>query len=258
MSGIGSPQRIISNINKFSDLAHSSRFSVRFSDIPGSTTDLETLELRCESVNIPGKSLSTFDNRTYGPILKFPTQTIFEEISITVICSGNKDNLSGSGYIERRMFEDWINYINPYQVASGGNPDIPYHNFRYRDEYVRNFTITCFDMVNAAESYQIEVVDAFPTNVSGIAMSWAAQDIAKFNVTFAYERFYRKTQPTDDYVAGTEALSTQIPRVQHPNPQRIPEGLRTEDDVRRREELNRQGVNDPASNGPGPGGAVMP
>lgn len=303
---IGSVQNLISNINKYSDFARASRFLVKFltfpykdtskltaqqlynsytSDssllgLPGSQErgedfygvtgyDGETLELRCESVDMPGKTLNTFDHRTYGPISKYPTQTFFSEITLNFLCSGNKRKgttidgvfggapLVGTGYLERRIFEDWINFINPYPERTSQNPSIPYHNFRYKKDYQRNFLISCWDVnsirdgvvgtVNDAPdlAYEIVVVNAFPISMSPVQLSWANEEIARFSVTFAYERYHRSdaSHPTKQYVPPNDVITTMAPRNQTPQPP-----------IRSNEGISLGDAMNPGSTGAGPTG----
>ena len=50
-------QTILSSINKYTDLARAARFLVTFGGLPSGygAEEVETLQLRCENVNLPGK-----------------------------------------------------------------------------------------------------------------------------------------------------------------------------------------------------------
>lgn len=185
-------QTFISSINKYQDLQRQSRFKVFFPTIPGCPT-LADLTLRCESVDLPGRSFNTFDHRTYGPILKYPTQSFFNEITLTFLCSSNRQVAKeiieeSSGMDEKTTFENWMNYINTYPEASSRRPDQVYHNFRYRNEYVAPINIICYD-TGDDPSYKMELEDAYPLSVSPVSMTWGSEEVARVSVTFTYTYF---------------------------------------------------------------------
>ena len=199
-----SVQTMISSINRYQDLQRQSRFKVFFPSLPGCCPKLADLSLRCESVDLPGRSFNTFEHRTYGPVIKYPTQTFFNEITLTFICSSNRagtfgvrDDLGGrvggisrplTGMDEKVTFENWMNYINTYPERSGKQPDVPYHNFRYRSEYVADMSIMCYD-THDVPAYEMYFQDAYPLIVNPVSMTWANEDVARLTVVFTYEYF---------------------------------------------------------------------
>lgn len=96
-----------------------------------------------------------------------------------------------TGMDEKVTFENWMNYINPYpgsynrDKAVNGNV---YHNFKYRDEYVADISIMCFDTEDSP-SYEMYLVRAYPKMVSSVPMTWASEDVARVSVIFTYEYF---------------------------------------------------------------------
>jgi hypothetical protein len=210
---------IISHLNTYNDLQRQSRFKVFFGPSPtpasDSLFDSELLSLRCESVDIPGRTLDTFDHRTYGPIVKYPRQSYFSEITLTFICSANYSGKNGqfprtySGLPEKRFFEDWMQFINVYPNGNGSeNADYAYHNFKYKDEYARTIEIRCYDTDDSV-SFTMNLLRAFPTQIGSVGMTWTSEEVARLPVTFTYETFTYIRQPVYQQRAETFDLSTQ-------------------------------------------------
>jgi len=232
-------QRFISSINRYQDLQRQSRFEVRFpvipkcfSSLPGCNT-LADLTLRCEAVDLPGRVFNTFDHRTYGPIIKYPTkyptQTNFGEITLTFLCTSNRiyssnpfvisneTSIPYTGMQEKVTFENWMNYINPYP-AEYRLPGNVYHNFRYRQDYVAEIEVWCFDTADNP-AYKMTFVGAYPTTVMPVGMTWATEEVARLSVVFTYEYF----RYTNECVCETEqpviVCTTQDPiRTEQPAP----------------------------------------
>jgi hypothetical protein len=225
-----SVQTILSSINKYHDLQRQSRFKVFFDKVPGCCPNLADLSLRCESIDLPGRALNTFDHRTYGPVVKYPTQSFFGEITLTFICSANRsksnipfrdDGLSSSSYTgmdEKTTFENWMNYINTYPSSSNRSPNYPYHNFRYKNQYIADIFVICYD-TDDKPSYRMDFERAFPVSIGQIPMSWTSEEVARVPVTFTYD-FFRYTNECEcGPETGALVYSTNQPRQQQSTPE---------------------------------------
>jgi hypothetical protein len=204
-----SVQTIISDLNKYHDLQRSSRF---YMYIPGEDG---FPYLRCESVDMPGRALDSFEHRTYGPFVKYPKQSTFGEVTAHFFGSSNladKNNtnngepLNETGLSEKRYFENWMQKINPYpQTSESGRAypglisflDYPYHNFAYKDTYVRDIMIVCYDSSVVApelpvpnrKSFVMVLKRSYPTAISSIELNWGSEDVVRFTVSFTYDWF---------------------------------------------------------------------
>lgn len=152
------------------DLAKPSRFKVKL-NIPAKLNgiiDSQTLSLRCENAQLPGRSISTGDLRIYGPSEKYPYQSSYEDITLTFIVGG--------AMLEKTLFNEWMNYINPTQ----------HWNFEYKKNYVSDIIVTQYD-ISDNEIHNIKIVDAFPISVTQLDLDWSNDSsYHKLNVTFAY------------------------------------------------------------------------
>jgi len=201
---------MLASINRFHDLQRESRFVAYFPNIPSccGTVGGQELRYRCEALDLPGRSFTTFDHRTYGPIVKYPTQTNFGEITLTFLCTSNRiypsnpsvvsnqTSIPYTGMQEKVIFENWMNYINPYPKVE--NPDITYayHNFRYKNEssdagYAKTLILECYSTDHMdTPSYKMTFEGCYPTMVYPVSMRWASEEVARLTVTFTYD-YYR-------------------------------------------------------------------
>jgi hypothetical protein len=163
------------NINEFKasfkvDPAKSSKFDVL---IPVPLTMVQYLNIgqklsfRCENAELPGRTLVTTEQKTYGPTEKHPYMTTYNDINLTFIVS---DDMS-----EKQFFDAWMEIINPSTN----------YNFKYRGDYVTTVTINQYDSVNQ-KSYSVDLIDAYPIAVNQLDLDWSSEATHKLVVVFAY------------------------------------------------------------------------
>lgn len=152
------------------DLARPNRFEV---DVPIPLTLLayvktnRNLKYRCENANLPGRTLATIEQKTYGPVEKFPYQNTYNDIDLTFIVD---DDMS-----QKVFFDAWMNFINPLYN----------NNFRYKSDYATDLTITQYDVTNQP-SYSVNLYEAFPIAINQMDLDWSNDGYHKLSVTFAY------------------------------------------------------------------------
>jgi hypothetical protein len=155
-----------------SDLARPNRFEV-FLNLPPSVSqaasfNTEDLRYRCETAQLPGRTFDTIEQKTYGPIEKFPNLTTYTDIDLTFIVSDEMMK-------ERRIFDNWLECIN-----------INYNNnFRYKSEYATDIKIVQYTVTNQF-SYGVNLIDAYPISMNQLDLDWSSDGYHKQTVTFAY------------------------------------------------------------------------
>jgi hypothetical protein len=163
------------NINDFkasfkNDLARVNKFDVNI-PVPLTlipyVTSARQLTYRCENATLPGRTFSTVDQKTYGPIEKYPTLTSFTDIDLTFIVD---DDMG-----EKLFFDAWLNFINPLYN----------NNFRYKSDYATVITINQYDVTNQL-TYSINLYDAYPISMNQMDLDWNSDGFHKLSVTFAY------------------------------------------------------------------------
>ena len=166
------------NINDFKssftkDLARSNRFDVDVT-IPlvmiPYVTSARSLKYRCENAQLPGRTLATTEQKTYGPIEKHPYLNTYNDIDLTFIIDDDMQ--------QKILFDAWLNYINPSYS----------NNMRYKSDYATILKINQYD-VTGELSYSVNLYDAFPISMNQMDLDWSGDGYHKLNVTFAYTRW---------------------------------------------------------------------
>ena len=127
-----------------------------------------------------------------------------------------------------RMFEEWMNYVNPlydergkyvggYDGQAGFVDRNSYYRMRYPNNYKREIAITKFERnfvknpnqssinFNAQDLLTYKFVDAFPKQVTAIPLSYEGSNILKVTVIFGYTRYITlKENVKRDSRFGTE------------------------------------------------------
>lgn len=152
------------------DLARSSKFDVSI-PIPLTmipyVTSSKNLKYRCESAQLPGRTFATTEQKTYGPIEKYPYLTSFTDLDLTFLVDDDMN--------QKVLFDAWLNYINPQYN----------NNFRYKGDYATIITVNQYDVTNEL-SYSVNFYDAYPISINQMDLNWSDESVHKLVVTFAY------------------------------------------------------------------------
>ena len=163
------------NINDFKssftkDIARTNKFDVNI-NIPLTlipyVSSAKSLKYRCENAQLPGRTFATTEQKTYGPIEKFPYLTSYNDIDLTFII---EDDMN-----QKVFFDAWLNYINPQYN----------NNFRYKSDYSTVITINQYDVTNEL-TYSVDLIDAYPISMNQLDLSWGDDSYHKLSVSFAY------------------------------------------------------------------------
>ena len=178
-------EKLMPNLTQFyqqftNDLSRANRFEV-FIPPPGIINqyynNIPYLTYRCEAAQLPGRHLTTVNQKTFGPYEKFPVHTTYNDIDLTFIVDGNMT--------ARNIFDAWIDYINP---ASS-------NNFRYRQEYETTITVNQYS-VDDKMIYQSNLYEAYPVSINQLDLDWSSEGYHKLTVTFAYT-YWRNAKAKD-------------------------------------------------------------
>jgi hypothetical protein len=163
------------NINDFKasfqkDLSRPHKFDV---NIPIPLTlipyiaSAKSLNYRCENAQLPGRTFATAEQKTYGPVEKYPYLNTYTDIDLTFIVD---DDMT-----QKIFFDAWMNFINPLYN----------NNMRYKGDYSTVLTVNQYDVTNKI-SYSVNLWDAYPISMNQMDLDWSADGYHKLNVTFAY------------------------------------------------------------------------
>jgi len=186
----------------------------------GPNDSKQRYELLCNQAMLPGTSMNVSQEigSRQGIVERFATQRQYTDISIGFYVS--------SDYKILRLFQEWMNFMNPLYVSQqgvtppmafpGGYPSndegYAYHRFRYPSQYKKNLAITKFEknlgtggdkggrynisaVGRKGESYTPDAityvfVNAFPISIQDIPLNYQAGQILECQVEFTYDRYY--------------------------------------------------------------------
>jgi hypothetical protein len=163
-----------------------------------------TYDFLCSDASLPGLSfnLSQEMGNHQGVIEPFPLAKIYPPLDVTFYVDKNFKVI--------RLFEEWMNFINPLHLENGqpAEPRIggmgiynarnQFFRLRYPEDYKKIISITKFErnfrvkntnVTRATPSVTYRLIDAFPTNVNSIPVTYEGSTITKTTVSFAYSRY---------------------------------------------------------------------
>ena len=176
-----------SNINEFTTTIYAGNFAVAnrfeclilppigggemsFNKLAAYKQNARGVSLRCESVSMPGRTLSTTpDTNIYGPE---------REIAQGVTYAGDVEMLfpASAGLEERVFFEEWQK-----TAFNEKTWDVGYH-----EDYVSEIQIYLLDRKNR-RTYGIRLHEAYPKTIGAVAFNQApSSEVIKIPVTFSF------------------------------------------------------------------------
>ena len=158
-----------------------------------STLNVRDIQLRCESVTLPGINLATAqDTNIYGPTRDIVEGVTYaEEVSMTFAASSDLE--------ERVFFERWQkNAYNPQTW-----------NIGYYNDYVGAVEIYLLDKQDQRR-YGVKLWDAFPKNINGTDLSYSSQNE---NIKITVGMSFRYWTPLDINEQGPSTIDRIIDTV---------------------------------------------
>lgn len=161
----------------------------------------------CSQASLPGSNFNISEEMgsRQGMTERFASRRIYNEFDLTFYID--------SDYNVLRMFEEWMNYINPVYDGTVGRYDggvssqlnayqdrNTYSRFRYPDDYRRKIQITKFerdflknpnDKNNTFKNMPLltyHFIDTFPVNLNAVPMSYEGSTFLQVTVAFTYLR----------------------------------------------------------------------
>jgi len=178
-------------------------------------------EFMCNETTLPGSNLSTLEEigSRQGISETFANRRIFEPITMTFYVDAE--------YGVIRLFEEWMNFINPLynnqgrqtQGSVSGQPgriDAPeFFRFRYPSAYKRDIAVTKFerdiyvdpslgDVVETPTTLTYYMLNAYPVQLTALPVTYEGSTITKTTVTFNYDRYVLLNNPRN--VTGNSSV----------------------------------------------------
>jgi hypothetical protein len=156
----------------------------------------------CAEAALPGVVFDTADEfgSRQGVLEKFPTKKVYTDFTITLYVDNEYQNI--------RLFEEWMNYINPVYTSTsngpfpaseigqgGANSTTDFFRVRYPDSYRRTISISKFERDfytggrDQPTTLTYRMIDAYPTNITAIPVTYEGSQITKTTISFTYSRY---------------------------------------------------------------------
>jgi hypothetical protein len=185
-----------------SGIASPSFFEARILKAPRAVNAMmrQGMAFRIESVNLPGRTLTTLDQNYHGPVRKIPYRFTHQPVTFSVILSRDMR--------EREAFMKWQDFFTGhYRTTQNALPNSPFDT-QYYDDGIGTVQIVQFSYpippagkpqpektAKYVESYVITLEEAYPSNINDISMSWSDDGYAKLSVEIQY-RYAVETHKT--------------------------------------------------------------
>ena len=196
------------------------------------TSTSQKYDFLCSQASLPGASFDVSEEMgsRQGMIERFASRRVYNQFDLTFYIDNDYDTL--------RMFEEWMNYINPVYNEANGRYDgaegsqlnayrerNTYSRFRYPDDYRRMIAITKFerdflknpnDRNNTFKNMPLltyRFIDTFPVDINAVPMSYDGSTFLQVTVVFSYLRHTIEKHGNAQKSVREKLLSNQLTQV---------------------------------------------
>lgn len=199
-----------------SGIAHTGFFEARILKAPVILAPMmrNGMAFRIESVNLPGRTLTTLDQNYHGPVRRIPYRFTHQPVTFTVILSRDMR--------EREAFMKWQDhFIGHSRTNYNSVMDSPFDSIYYDDAHGEIDIVQYAHSISGGvkggdkgkgeyiETYNIRLREAYPSNVNDIQMSWGDEGYGKLQVEITY-RYAVEAQRT--FLNSTQAEQARAAR----------------------------------------------
>lgn len=155
-------------------LARNSKFAIEISLPTGMKENfqfsykLRTILLFCDSTTLPGVSIATTPNRSFGEVRETPYEKLFDSLHLSFYVDNSM--------VVKSLFDEWSNVIQNMKTRE----------FSYYSEYITKITITTFDL-QGRPRYRMQLHEAYPKQIGTITLDYSNKDIMKLGVGFVFK-----------------------------------------------------------------------
>ena len=186
----------------------------------------------CSQASLPGSNFNISEEMgsRQGMTERFASRRIYNEFDLTFYIDNDYNVL--------RMFEEWMNFINPVYDGTRGRYDgnessqlnayqdrNTYSRFRYPDDYRRKIQITKFerdflqnpnDRNNTFKNMPLltyRFIDTFPVDINAVPMSYDGSTFLQVTIVFSYLRHTIEKHGNAQKSVREKLLSNQLTQV---------------------------------------------
>jgi|TARA_B100001094_G_scaffold8626_1_gene7763 hypothetical protein len=161
------PQAILSNVLTGQDVSVGTLIN-----------DPRDISILCDSVTLPGRSLSTMEYQDQFQVIKMPYTFVDSEVNFSFLLT--KD------YYMKRIFDNWVDGIINAKDAEG--KVVPYQ-LGYKTDYSTDIVIQQLDEEDVPV-YGVKLINAFPINIGDIELGNGNEnEFSKVDITFGYDKY---------------------------------------------------------------------
>ena len=171
----------MANIDDLGGYAQRHKYSVQILPPTSlkSSVGAGTIEFLAKSVLMPRKGFATTEHRTYGINRTVPYEQTFEPVLLTM--------MNTNDWGPRVFWDEWLDHIQ--------NPSTK--NMTYYKESVGTVHIDHYDDEKTEQggksNYSVTLYEAWPENISAIALAWENKDIQDFEISLRYKYWKGQT-----------------------------------------------------------------
>ena len=200
----------------------------------------------CSQASLPGSNFNISEElgSRQGMTERFASRRIYNEFNLTFYIDDDYNVL--------RMFEEYMNFINPVYSETNGRYDgaessqldsyqerNTYSRFRYPDDYRRRISITKFernflqnpnDKNNTFKNMPLltyRFIDAFPVDINQVQMTYGGSTFLEVTVAFTYLRHTIEKHGNLQQKVKEKLGNNQLTQVNPLRPKRIGSELST-------------------------------
>ncbi len=173
-----------------------------------SLSETISYDFMCSETSLPGAAFNSYEERgsRQGVTETFATNRVYPTFDMTFYVD--------SQYKTIRLFEEWMNFINPIHSYDGqvipnltgsaygeakNRPD--FFRMRYPNDYKRIISVTKFERdfhdnpSKPSTDYRNQttityrMIDAYPSNITAIPVTYEGSVITKTRINFEYSRY---------------------------------------------------------------------
>ena len=145
----------------------------------------ELITLSCSEASLPGSSVATMDitNDHHGVTEKHGYRRMYDD-------RADFQFYVDSDYKMIGYFESWIAYITSDSETNANRLTSSYsYRVQYPKDYRTNFLITKFERNLEGKYLRYEFIDAFPSSINSMPISYDASQLLKVSVSLSYSRY---------------------------------------------------------------------
>jgi len=155
--------------------ARTNFFAVTFNGPASITPDPVIVNALCESAQLPGRSISTFEHGMIRHAIKRPYGYINDDVTLTFYVTND--------FYIKKLWEAWLNtVINDVNDKVG-----------YRDDYAQDVVISVLNL-NHNEIHQVTLTKAYPITINAVELNNGSEnELMRLTVTLTYEDYTTKS-----------------------------------------------------------------